>query len=85
MAKKNLSELSKIKKWCKNVIDGKIIANKYRVKACERFLRDLENPQWEFKEKSAAFVVRFIEKTFKHIKGPARGKFFKLEMWEKFI
>lgn len=85
MKSKKLSELTEIKKWCQNVIDGKIIANKYRVKACERFLRDLENPKWEFKEKSAAFVVKFIEKTFAHIKGPARDKLFKLEMWEKFI
>lgn len=85
MKSKKLSELIEIKKWCQNVIDGKIIANKYRIKACERFLRDLENPKWEFKEKSAAFVVKFIEKTFAHIKGPARDKLFKLEMWEKFI
>lgn len=85
MSKSKLSEFLKIKKWCQNVIDGKIVVNQYRVKACERFLNDLKNPKWEFKEKSAAFVVRFIEKTFKHIKGPARGNLFTLEMWEKFI
>ena len=85
MSKSKLSELAKIKKWCQNVIAGKIVANKYRIRACERFLNDLENPKWEFREKSADFVVRFIEKTFKHIKGPARGKNFSLEMWEKFI
>ncbi len=83
--KKKASELTAIKKWCQDIIDGKIVANNYRIKACKRFLKDLENPKWEFKEKSAAFVVKFIEKTFAHIKGPARGKPFILEMWEKFI
>lgn len=78
-------DLKGLKKWCQAIIDGKIIANKYRVLAAKRFLKDLKNKKWEFKESKAAFVVSFIEKTFVHIKGPARGKPFLLEMWEVFI
>lgn len=80
--KKNLDGL---KHWCNDVVSGKIIANKYRVKAIKRFLRDLSSANYDFKESSAAFVVQFIELTFTHIKGPARGKPFELEMWEIFI
>lgn len=78
-------DLKGLKKWCQAIIDKKIVANKYRRKAAKRFLKDLNNPKWEFNEKSAAFIVKFIEKTFVHIKGPARHKPFTLEMWEVFI
>ena len=57
-----------MKKWCQAIIDGKIIANKYRVLAAKRFLKDLKNKKWEFKESKAAFVVSFIEKTFRLMK-----------------
>lgn len=77
--------LKGLKSWCRAIISGKIVANKYRVKAVKRFLNDLKNSKWEFKESKAAFVVQFIESTFVHIKGPARGQPFVLEMWEFFI
>ncbi len=77
--------LNEIKQWAKDVAAGKIIANEMRILACERFLVDLENPLWEFNEKNAQFVVSFIENTFIHIKGPARGKPFLLEPWQKFV
>ena len=53
--------------------------------ACQRFIDDLENDKWDFRPKDAEFVIRIIEKTFVHIKGPARGKPFLLEPWQKFI
>lgn len=78
-------DLNGLKKWCRDIIRGKIVANKYRILAAKRFLNDLKDPRWEFKESKAAFVVNFIEKTFVHIKGPARGKPFLLEEWEVFV
>ncbi|MBQ0113811.1 MAG: terminase large subunit [Bacteroidales bacterium] len=71
--------------YAQGIIDGKIIANEDRVLAAKRFLKDLENPRYEMRTKDADFVIKIIESTFVHIKGPARGKPFKLEKWEKFI
>lgn len=79
------SRFSAVKKWAQDVVDGKIVANEMRVLACKRFLADLKNPVWEFKNQKADFVVSFIEMTFCHIKGPARGKPFVLEAWEIFV
>jgi phage terminase large subunit-like protein len=66
-------------------VNGTIVANEDRVLACQRFLNDLENDKWDFRPSDAEFVVRIIEKTFVHIKGPARGQPFLLEPWEKFV
>src|SRR5690554_4686432 len=58
---------------------------------CERFLRDLENDDYEFKCKDPEFVINIIEKTFVHQKGenmegyPLRGEPFLLEPWQKFV
>src|SRR5690554_2544777 len=58
---------------------------------CERFLRDLDNPEYDFRPKDAEFVIQIIEKTFVHDKGerldgtPLRGQPFLLEPWQKFI
>ncbi|MFR5876332.1 MAG: terminase large subunit [Eubacterium sp.] len=81
---KNKTEFEKVKQWAEKVAAGKIIANEMRVLACKRFLMDLKNPIWEFKAEKGNFIVSFIEATFIHIKGPARGKPFLLEMWQKF-
>lgn len=71
--------------YSKGVVAGEIIANEDRVLSCKRFLDDLKNDKWDFRPSDAEFVVRIIEKTFVHIKGPARGKPFLLEPWEKFV
>lgn len=84
MAKKS-AQYQEIVKWAKKVVSGKIVANKMRVLACQRFLDDLKNPKWDFKIENAEFVINIIEKTFIHIKGPKRGQPFLLEPWEKFI
>ena len=61
------------------VLSGKIIANKYRIKACERFLRDLDNEKYDFNPSDAEFVINIIENTICHQQGekldgtPLRG------------
>jgi len=45
----------------------------------------LDNTAYEMRTRDADFVIKIIEATFVHIKGPARGKAFLLEPWEKFI
>lgn len=76
--------LDDLKTYAQDMIDGKTIANKYRIKAAKRFLRVLDDPRYEFKPQPAQFVIQIIETTFVHIKGPARGKPYLLEPWQKF-
>lgn len=58
--------------------------------AVERFLRDLENPAWEFKCHDAEFMIQVIEKTLCHAQGetidgkPLKGRPFRLLPYHKF-
>ncbi len=77
--------------YANDCISGKRVANKYRIKACERFLKDLENPDYEFIPDDAEFVIRIIESTICHRQGedregiPLRGRPFLLMPFHKFI
>lgn len=77
--------------YVKSIVEGRKRANKELVQACDRFLRDLENPAWEFDPTDAEFCIRIIEKTFVHAQGealdstPMRGKPFLLQPFHKFI
>lgn len=77
--------------YARSIVEGKRIANQYRVKGCKRFLKDLENPEYTFEPKDAESVISFIETTFVHMQGemldgtPLRGKPFLLEPFHKFI
>lgn len=77
--------------YARGVVDGSIIANKYRIKGCQRFLDDLENPDYDFRLHDAEAVILIIEKTFAHKQGqrldgsPLRGEPFLLEPFHKFI
>lgn len=74
-----------------SILSGRKIACHELVQACERFKRDLENPEFDFRPKDAEFVIRIIETTFVHQQGemldgtPLRGKPFLLEPFHKFI
>lgn len=65
--------------YAKDVVSGKIRANKYRIKGCQRFLEDYESGRYDFDPRDAEFVIRIIEKTFCHMQGedktgkPLRG------------
>lgn len=77
--------------YAQGVVDGTIIANKYRIKACQRFLDDMSNLDYTFNPKDAEFVIGIIEGTFVHMQGerldgtPLRGTPFLLEPFHKFI
>lgn len=91
MAKKDFENWDTVFDYANDIISGKRIANRYRKKACERFLRDLKNEKYEFNPKDAEFVIRIIEKTFCHQQGenkygePLRGTPFYLMPFHKFI
>lgn len=73
------------------IVYGCKIACEENIQVCERFLRDLENPAYDFNPKDAEFVIKIIESTFCHQQGqrldgtPLRGAPFLLEPFHKFI
>lgn len=77
--------------YARSVVEGRKVACKETWQMCERFLRDLENPAYDFRTKDPEFVIQIIEKTFVHQKGedmegrPLRGRPFLLEPWQKVI
>lgn len=76
--------------YAKSIVEGRKPANKEQIQGCERFLRDLKNPNYDFNPKDAEFVIGIIEKTFVHAQGemldgtPLRGKPFLLETFHKY-
>jgi phage terminase large subunit-like protein len=76
--------------YAKSIVEGRKLANKEQIQGCQRFLRDLENPEYDFNPKDAEFVIGIIEKTFVHMQGemldgtPLRGKPFLLEPFHKY-
>lgn len=77
--------------YAQDVVSGKIPANQYRIKGCERFLSDLKNPAYDFQPRNAEFCIGIIEKTLCHQQGerqdgmPLRGTPFYLLPFHKFI
>lgn len=80
-----------VMEYAKSIVEGRKVACKEIKQMCERFLRDLENPAYDFRIRDPEFVIQIIEKTFVHQKGedmegrPLRGRPFLLEPWQKFI
>ena len=77
--------------YAEKLASGKTKANKYRVKAAKRFLKDLKNPKYELKTKDADFCITIIETTICHFQGekidgtPLKGTPFLLTDFHKFI
>ncbi len=77
--------------YTRRIVSGCKIACEENVQVCERFLRDLENPAYDFNPKDAEFVIKIVESTFCHQQGqrldgtPLRGAPFLLEPFHKFI
>ncbi|EJD83200.1 terminase large subunit [Staphylococcus epidermidis] len=70
--------------YAKQVVVGKIVANKYVIKECERHLKYLKgHEKWIFDEELAHRPIRFIEKFCKPSKG-ANNQLI-LQPWQHFI
>lgn len=84
-------EWAEVLQYAEGIRDGKIIANKERGQAVDRFFRDLDNPAYELRHDGPEFCIQIIEKTLCHQQGetingePLRGTPFMLQPWEKFI
>lgn len=80
-----------VMEYAESVVNGNKLAGKEIAQACQRYIEDLDNKAYDFKEKDAEFVINIIETTFVHDKGerldgtPLRGEPFILEPWQKFI
>ncbi|MDO5559410.1 MAG: terminase large subunit [Oscillospiraceae bacterium] len=77
--------------YVNELASGKTNANKYRVKAAKRFLKDLKNPKYELRTKDADFCINIIQSTVCHFQGekldgtPLKGTPFLLTDFHKFI
>lgn len=80
-----------VMEYAASIVEGRKLACPETKQACERFLRDLEDPRWDFDPTDAEFCIRIIERTFVHAQGealngtPMRGRPFLLQPWHKFI
>lgn len=70
--------------YAKNVVDGKITASKQTINACRRFLTDLEDPKFIFREDKVERCLKFC-RLCKHYLGKFRGKKFEPLPWQQFI
>lgn len=77
--------------YAQSIVEGRKIACKEQIQGCQRFLKDIKNPVYDFNPSDAEFVINIIEKTFVHMQGeridgtPLRGEPFLLEPFHKFI
>lgn len=77
--------------YVEGVLSGSISACEDIRLACQRYLRDLENPKWEFRAEPAAEIIAIIETTICHQQGefldatPLRGTPFLLLDYHKFM
>lgn len=75
--------------YCRDVIAGKILANKYVTSACKRQVADLKrwkkkSSPYQFDKERAVKACMFIE-LLPHIKGPLANTLIVLEPWQIFI
>jgi phage terminase large subunit-like protein len=76
--------------YATDVVSGKIIAGKRRIKACQRFLDDLASDKFDFRNEQFDFAVKFIQGLVVHRKGeslegmPLTNAPFILQPWQIF-
>ena len=73
--------------YAKDVVENKIVANKWIKLACKRFLNDLdrEDVSWYFNSKKAQHIHDFYTYFIKHVTGEIAGEKYILAPWESFI
>ena len=77
--------------YVNGVLSGETVACEEIVLACKRYVRDLENPKWDFRFEPACEIIAIIETMMCHQQGefldgtPLRGTPFLLLPYHKFI
>jgi len=87
MAKVDVKSLSRMWDYVDDVVNDRIVCGRFIKLACERFLRDLDNEEWEwtFSIVEAARYVNFIERVCLHTRGDLGGNPFVLAPWQVFF
>lgn len=69
-----------------DIVDKKIVACKYIISACERYLRDLDNEEatFYFDKDAAEKYLRLVQK-FSHVKGTWKTKNMMYEPWQCWV
>lgn len=74
----------RVDRYVQGVLSGEIPSCRTIILACERYQRDLENPDL-YVDYATLTNFRHFAHEFKHYKGPLAGKPFELEDWQLFI
>ena len=80
-----------VDEYVDSILDGRKVACKENIQAVKRYRKTLADPEYDFREGEAEFIIDIIEKTFKLIEGEDkdgrsfRGRPFILEPWQLFI
>lgn len=80
-----------VTEYVNSILSGKKIACKELKQTCQRYLDDLQNPNYEFRIRDPEFIIKIIEKVFVHQEGERLDgsslvdEPFLLEPWQKFI
>ena len=84
---KNKNTVEQGIQYANDIIDGKIISNKYIKLACKRFLKQLddESSDYYFNEGIATRVLSFFNDHIKHTKGDLARQPYILSDWEVWI
>ena len=86
-----MGNVEKAKKYAQHVLDHQEEHCEENILAASRFLRDLDNPEFEMDEDMVDFVVHFIEHTIVHQQGDdmfavsIRNKPLLLQPWQHFV
>ena len=85
----NAPHFARVLAWARRCAEDEGCCEEWRL-SCRRFLRDLDDPRWDFRPACAEFCIMLIEGTFCHQQGealdgtPLRGKPFELMDWHLF-
>lgn len=77
--------------YAQEIAEGKVIANRARKLACQRFLNDLQRDDLDFKDGQFDLAIKLIEGTIHHVRGEDRagvsykGRPMILAPWQKFV
>ena len=80
---------ARVLSWARRCAEDESLCRTWRL-SCRRFLRDLEDPRWDFRPALPEFCIQMIEGTFCHQQGealdgtPLRGRPFELMDWHLF-
>lgn len=76
--------LHPVHQYAQDVVDGRVVACKKVIQACQRHLNDLQREDLFFDEAAANRVFLFAE-NLKHVKGTWDSPYLRLELWQKFV